>query len=268
MLVTTYVLVAAGVGLVFAFLLSLAYRQFLKSKWGDIEKQKKAIVDEAEKTAGSVIREARIEAKDYLYQAKSENERDLKERRQEQKQIERRLRHKDESLERKLDQAQKREQELSRREREYNSKERQIQEKEASIDRLIKEQTELLERFSGIKAEDAKKELFKRIEDESKFEAARLAREIEENAKETADKKAKMLIGLAVQRYSSDYVADATVSAVSLPSDELKGRIIGREGRNIRAMEVPYLVLILLEGRSQSLLSRGSSQMAGYIRHV
>ena len=247
MFVTTYVLVAAGVGLVFAFLFSLAYRQFLKSKLGDIEKQKKAIIDEAEKTAASAVKEARIEAKDYLYQAKSENEKDLKERRQEQKQIERRLRHKDESLERKLDQAQKREQELSRREREFNAKERQVQEKETNIDRLIEEQTVLLERFSGINAEDAKKELFNRVEEETRFEAARLARVIEEEAKDTADKKAKMLIGLAVQRYSSDYVADATVSSVSLPSDEIKGRIIGREGRNIRALEAATGVDLIVD---------------------
>jgi ribonuclease Y len=247
MFVTTYVLVAAGVGLVFAFLLSLAYRQFLKSKLGDIEKQKKAIIDEAEKTAASAVKEARIEAKDYLYQAKSENEKDLKERRHEQKQIERRLRHKDESLERKLDQAQKREQELSRSERAFNTKERQVQEKESKIDRLIEEQTALLERFSGINAEDAKKELFNRVEEETKFEAAKLARVIEEDAKDTADKKAKMLIGLAVQRYSSDYVADATVSAVSLPSDEIKGRIIGREGRNIRALEAATGVDLIVD---------------------
>lgn len=247
MFVTTYVLVAAGVGLVFAFLLSLAYRQFLRSKWGDLEKQKEAIIGEAEKAAAAVAKEARIETKDYLYQAKAENEKELKERRLEQKQIERRLRHKDESLERKLDQAQKREQELSRRERAYNAKERQLQEKEGQCDQLVKEQAAVLEKVSGISSGEAKLELFKRVEEESRFESARLAREIEEDAKKTADKKAKMLIGLAVQRYSSDYVADATVSSVSLPSDEIKGRIIGREGRNIRAIEAATGVDLIVD---------------------
>jgi ribonuclease Y len=247
MVVTTYMLVAAGVGLVFAFLLSLAYRLFLRSKWGDIEKQKEAIIAEAEKSTATIKKEAHIEAKDFLYQAKAENEKELKERRHELKQSERRLRHKEESLDRKLDQAQKREQELSRRERDYNAKERQLQEKEGHFNRLIKEQTSVLERFSSISADEAKRELFRRIEEESKFDAARLAREIEEDAKDTADKKAKMLIGLAIQRYSSDYVADATVSAVSLPSDELKGRIIGREGRNIRALEAATGVDLIVD---------------------
>jgi ribonuclease Y len=234
---TNFLLVAVVVGLVSGFLLSLLYRHFLAAKVGEIERRKETIIRDAEKAASAMKKEARIEAKDILYQAKSECDKEIKERRNEQNQIERRLRHKDEQLEKKLDQAERRENELGRREKEFNKKERKLQEKENHFDRLVKEQTELLEKYSGITSEVAKKELMKRVEEETRFEAAKLAKSIEDEIMDAANKKAKDIIGLAVQRYASDYVADSTVAAVSLPSDELKGRIIGREGRNIRALE-------------------------------
>ena len=112
---------------------------------------------------------------------------------------------------------------------------------------MLKEQTLQLERISGISSEEAKAELFKRVEEESRFEAAKLAKTIEDEVKETAEKKAKETISFAIQRYASDYVADATASAVSLPNDEMKGRIIGREGRNIRALEAATGVDLLVD---------------------
>ncbi len=247
MIETGYVLIAVAAGAVVGIALSLLYRNSLKSKWTELERSREEIEQEAQRAAATLKREARLEAKDIVYQAKSEAEKELKERRRELNQIERRLRHKDELLEKKLDQVEKREQELSRREREKSKKERELQEKENHISRLLKEQTEVLERCSAISSEEAKKELFRRVEEQSRFEAAKLAKAIEDEAKITADRKAKWIIGNSIQRYASDYIADATVSAVNLPSDDMKGRIIGREGRNIRALEAATGVDLIVD---------------------
>jgi ribonuclease Y len=232
-----YLVLAIGIGIGFGTLLAILYGFFMRSKWGDVERQKDSIIAEAERTAASLKKEARVEAKDIVYQAKSEAEKDIKERRNELNQLENRLRHREEGLEKKVDQAERREQELVTKERESGKREKALQEKETHVENLVSEQTTILERFSGISADDARKELFRRIEEESRFEAARLAKGIEDEARVTADRKAKEVISHSIQRYASDYVADASVSTVSLPSDELKGRIIGREGRNIRALE-------------------------------
>jgi ribonuclease Y len=242
-----YLLIAIGVGIALGLVLSLAYRQSLKAKWASLEKQKEEIIKEAEKAAAAIKREAHIEAKDVVYQAKSEAEKEIKERRQELNHLERRLRHKDEILEKKMDQLERREHELSRKEREFSARERSIQEKENHYKELIKEQKAVLERISGLNSEEARQELLKRVEEESRFEAAKLAKRIEDEAREIADKKAKEIISLSVQRYASDYITDATVTAVSLPNDEMKGRIIGREGRNIRALEAATGVDLIVD---------------------
>jgi ribonuclease Y len=241
------ILLAVGTGVVVGTILSLIYRNLLKPRQLEIEKEKEKLLEEAKKNADALKKEATIEAKDIVYQAKAEAEKDLKERRHEINHLDKRLRQKEEVLERKIDQIEKREHELSRREKEYNSKERTIQEKENRCNQLIKEQMQQLERISGISSEDARHELFKRIEEESRFEAARLAKRIEEEAKETAEKKSKEIMSLAIQRYANEYVVDATASAVSLPNDEMKGRIIGREGRNIRALEAATGVDLIVD---------------------
>jgi ribonuclease Y len=242
-----FLMLAIGVGIFIGAVVAVFFRQYFKSKWGDVEKQKGSIIKDAERTAASIIKEAQIEAKDLVYQAKSDADKELKEMRHELNQLERRLRHKDELLEKKVDQAEKKENELGRRDKETSKKERALQEKESNYERLIKEQTAELERLSGITAEEAKKSLFERIERESRFEVSKLAKRIEEETLETADKKAKEIISKSVQRFASDYIADATVSTVSLPSDELKGRIIGREGRNIRSLEAATGVDLIVD---------------------
>lgn len=232
-----YVLTAVAVGVASGVALSLVYRKSLKAGWAALERERKEMEAEAEKAAAAIKREAQLEAKDVVYQAKSEAEREIRERQKELNQLERRLRHRDELLEKKLDQAERRENELKKREREQNARERSIQEKENKYEAILREQVSVLERLSGISSEEAKKELFRRVEEESRFESAKLAKEIEDEARLAAAKKAQWIIGGAIQRYASDYIADATVSAVTLPSDDMKGRIIGREGRNIRALE-------------------------------
>jgi ribonuclease Y len=242
-----FVLIAVAVGVASGVALSLIYRNSLKSKWTALDKEREAVEREAGRAAEAIKREAHLEAKDVVYQAKAEADKELKERQKELNQLERRLRNKDESLDKKLDQAEKRDNELKKREREQGSRERALQEKEKKYDSLVAEQTAVLERLSGISAEEAKNEIFRRVEEDSRFEAAKLAKGIEDDAKLAADKKAKWIIGSAVQRYASDYITDATVTSVSLPSDDMKGRIIGREGRNIRALEAATGVDLIVD---------------------
>lgn len=230
-------LLAIGVGAAVGLLMSILYRNTLKKQQLTLEKEKEKVFEETKREAETIKKEAALQAKDVVYQAKSEVEKELRERRSELNQLDKRLRQKEEVLERKLDQIEKREHEFNKRDREYNNKERALQEKDNQHNQILKEQTLLLEKISGISSADARQELFKRVEEESRFDAAKLAKKIEDEAKENGEKKAKETISLVIQRYASEYVADATASAVSLPNDEMKGRIIGREGRNIRALE-------------------------------
>lgn len=242
-----YLLIAVIAGAATGLILSLIYRNALRSQRNSIENEKKRIVEEAKRASESVKKEASLEAKDIIYQAKTEAEKELRERRSELNHLEKRLRQKEEMIERKFDQIDKREHELGKREKEYNNKERSVQEKENRYAALIKEQTQVLERISGITTEEARQEILRRMEEESRFEVAKLVKRIEDEAKETAEKKSKEIMGCAIQRYASDYVADATVTAVNLPNDEMKGRIIGREGRNIRALEAATGVDLIVD---------------------
>ena len=246
-----YILIAVIAGLIVGIALSYIYRYSLKSKKAAIEieigYEKAKILEESQKEAEKIKKEALLEAKDIVYQAKSEVEKEHRERRSELNHLDRRIRHKEETLEKRFDQIEKREQEISKREKDYTLKERGIQEKENHYSQLIKEQTQTLERISGLSSEEAKQELLRRIEEESRFEAAKLIKRIEDEAKENAEKKSKEIMGLAVERYSSDYVVDATISAVTLPNDEMKGRIIGREGRNIRSLEAATGVDLIVD---------------------
>ncbi|MDA8432204.1 MAG: ribonuclease Y [Nitrospiraceae bacterium] len=242
-----YLLVAIGVGIAVGLIMSLIYRNALKAQRDSINTEKKKMAEEAQKEAESLKKEATIEAKDIVYQAKTEAEKELRERRSELNHLEKRLRQKEESIERKFDVIDKREHDLGRKEKDFSAKERSIQEKENRYGQLLKEQTAVLERLSGISSEEARQEILRRTEEESKFEVAKLVKKIEDEAKENADRKAKEIMGSAIQRYASDYVADATVTAVSLPNDEMKGRIIGREGRNIRALEAATGVDLIVD---------------------
>ncbi len=242
-----YLLAFVGAGIAIGLILSLFYRNALKTQRDSIDTEKKKIVEEALREAESVKKVASLEAKDIVFQAKTDAEKELRERRSELGHLEKRLRQKEETIERKFDLVDKREHELSRREKEYNNKERSIQEKENRYSNLLKEQTAVLERISETTSEEAKQELLKRTEEDCRFEIAKLVKRIEDEAKENAEKKAKEIMGSAIQRYASDYVADATVTAVSLPNDEMKGRIIGREGRNIRALEAATGVDLIVD---------------------
>ncbi|HSB34766.1 MAG TPA: Rnase Y domain-containing protein, partial [Nitrospirota bacterium] len=218
------------------------------------EEEASRIIANAEREAETKRKEAVLEAKDKLYQARAEFEKEIRDKRQEIQNQERRLTQKEENLEKKIDLVEKRETDGARRDREVAAREKVAVEKEERFDRGLREQREMLEKIANMTAEEAKRQLMVAMEDEAKFEAAKTIKRIEDEAKEEADKKAKNIISLAIQRYASDYVAEATVSVVNLPNDEMKGRIIGREGRNIRAIEAATGIDLIIDDTPEAVI--------------
>ncbi len=242
-----YLIISVAIGISLGIVLGLLYKRSIRAQRSALIKEKEELIAEAKKAADVIRKEAAVEAKDLVYQAKSEAEKELRERRHELNQLDRRLRQKEENLERRITQSEKREHDLNKREKDFNAKERALQDRENHYTQIIKEQTTVLEGMSGLSAAEARQELIRRVEEETRFETSKLAKRIEDEAKEQAEKKAKEIVSLAIQRYASDYVADGTVTAVSLPNDEMKGRIIGREGRNIRALEAATGVDLIVD---------------------
>ncbi len=220
----------------------------------DAEAEAARIITNAEREAETKRKESILEAKDKFYQARADFEKETRDKRQELQNQERRLTQKEESLEKKMDLIEKREGDAVRREREISAREKVAIEKEERFEKGLREQRELLEKIANMTAEEAKRQLMLSMEDEAKFEAAKSIKRIEDEAKEEADKKSKNIISLAIQRYASDYVAEATVSVVNLPNDEMKGRIIGREGRNIRAIEAATGIDLIIDDTPEAVI--------------
>lgn len=242
-----FLLIAVSTGIVVGLIIGFLYKNSLKNQKKSLDLEKNTLLEGAQREAETIRKEAAISAKDLLYQAKTEAEKELREKRSELNHLEKRLRQKEESFERKFDQIDKRENELGKRERDLTSREKTLLDKDTRYNTLIREQSQILEKLSGITTEEARQEILRRTEEDSRLDVARLIKKIEDEAKESAEKKAKEIIGASIQRYASDYVADATVTAVSLPSDDMKGRIIGREGRNIRALEAATGVDLIVD---------------------
>jgi ribonuclease Y len=248
-----YVVLAAG--FVIGFVLSLIYYKTSTGKKLEEVKQKaRSVLRDAEKEAKSITKEAMLEAKDTNLRLKTEAEKELRERRSELNQLDKRVRHREEMFDRKIEQLDRKEQNFSRRERDFNNRDKALQEKEKSCEEITAKQKEILAQISNLSVEDAKRELLKRVEEESKFEAAKVAKRVEDEALETADRKSKEIMCVAIQRYASEYTSDHTISSVSLPSDEMKGRIIGREGRNIRALEAATGVEYIIDDTPETVL--------------
>jgi ribonuclease Y len=220
----------------------------------EAEAEAARIIANAEREAETKRKEAVLESKDKFYQARSDFEKETREKRQEMQNQERRLNQKEESLDKKTDLIDKRESDAARRERELTAKEKVAQEKEERFEKGIVEQRQMLEKIANMTAEEAKRQLMVAMEDEAKYEAAKTIKRIEDEAKEEADKKSKNIMSLAIQRYASDYVAEATVSVVNLPNDEMKGRIIGREGRNIRALEAATGIDLIIDDTPEAVI--------------
>jgi ribonuclease Y len=243
------------VGLAGGFGLGLLIKgKVAAGKIKDAEAEAARIIAAAEREAETKRKEAVLEVKDKLYQARADFEKENREKRQEIQNQERRLAQKEENLEKKIDLVDRRESDIVRRERELTTREKVAIEKEERFEKGLREQRQMLEKIASMTAEEAKRQLMLSMEDEAKFEAAKTIKRIEDEAKEEADKKAKNIISLAIQRYASDYVAEATVSVVNLPNDEMKGRIIGREGRNIRAIEAATGIDLIIDDTPEAVI--------------
>ncbi len=243
------------VGIVAGFALSLFYYKFsTNSKMEEVEKQAKNVLSVAKREADSIQKEAVLEAKDETLRLKSEAEKEQRERRNELNQLDKRLRQKEETFDRKLEQFDKKEYHFSKKERDITNRDKNLKDKELQAEELLNKHKETLEQISSLSSDDARRELLARIEEESKFEAAKIAKRVEDEAMENVDRKCKGVLSLAIQRYASEYVSDHTISTVSLPSDEMKGRIIGREGRNIRALEAATGVEFIIDDTPETVL--------------
>lgn len=205
-------------------------RMSSEAKIASAEEAAKRILSEAEKEAGTKKKEALINAKDEIHALRSEAERELRDRRNEIQRLERRLTQKEESLDARANNLDKKEKSLADRDREMSRIESELSE-------IYDKEMKLLEQIAGLSAVEARQLLLKRVEDETRHEVAMMIRDIEAKAKDEAEKRARNVVSLAIQRCAADHVAETTVSVVPLPNDEMKGRIIGREGRNIRTFE-------------------------------
>ena len=213
---------------------------------GSAEEEAKRIVNEAYKSAESKKREALVEAKEEILKARNEHEREVKERQAELQRQERRLQQKEENLDRKTENIEKKEEQLS-------AKLSKLEATQNEAEQIKKSQMEMLERISGFTAEEAKNYLLQQLEEDVTHESAMKIKEIEARFKDEADTKAREIISLAIQRCAADHVAEATVSVVPLPNDEMKGRIIGREGRNIRTLETLTGVDLIIDDTPEAI---------------
>ncbi len=244
-------LVLAAVATVFAY---SALKKKVERERSGIRKDADRALAEANRAAEAKLREASVEAKERVLAAQAEFDKTVQARRQEIAALEKRVLQKEENLDRKLTQQEHREEEYARKEKGLSDAQKRVEEAQGEVSRVIDEQRRRLEQISGLTAVDAKRDLVKSIENEARVEAAGLMRRIEEEATEQATQKARRLIGMAIQRLASDTVVEATVSVVELPSDDLKGRIIGREGRNIRALEAATGVDLIIDDTPEAIV--------------
>lgn len=253
LIIAAMVLVAVAISF---FLLRWGKREALRLRL-EAEQRAKQILEDAERTGETKVREAELAAKEKLLQARSEFESASRKRRSELEQVERRLTQKEDTLDKRTEDLGARDREVATRERSLGGREQTVAEKEAEVARLLAEEREKLEHIAGLTAQQAREELVRSLEQDARMEAANIVKRLEDEARETAHKQAQRIIGMAVQRAASDYVSEATVSVVMLPNDEMKGRIIGREGRNIRALETATGIDLIVDDTPEAVILSG-----------
>lgn len=250
-----FYIVVGILSLLVGALVGVLWRKHLvESKVESIEELSQRMIEEAQREASSIKKEAHLQAKDNLYQMTQAFEKETRERRTEQNKLEKRLIQKEEHFERKIDLISERESNVSKQESALTRMEKRLEGKDKELETLVISHREKLEQLAGLSSDQAKESLLKAMEDEARHEGAKMIRRIEVEAKEMADKKAKEVIALAVKRYAGDFVAERTISVVTLPSDEMKGRIIGREGRNIRAIEAATGVDLIIDDTPEAVI--------------
>ena len=234
--------------IVVAWFVAIAYRKNIaEAKIGTAEEQAKEIINEAQKTAEAKKREAMLEAKEDALKTRNELEKEVKDRRGELSRMEKRILAREENIDRKAEAVEKKENSLAQ-------KENAIEKQKAKIDELQAKKLQELERISGLTSEQAKEYLLKTVEDEVKHETAVMVKELETRAKEEANKKARDYVVTAIQKCAVDHVSETTISLVQLPNDEMKGRIIGREGRNIRTLETMTGVDLIIDDTPEAVI--------------
>ncbi|MEW6543146.1 MAG: ribonuclease Y [Nitrospirota bacterium] len=243
-------------------------RKALAASRSQAEEQARQVLQGAEREAENLVKEAKLEAKGLLFQAKAELEKEEKEKRSELASQEKRLLSREENLDRKTATVDKREAEIQKREQALAKRDEAIAAKEAACDRAVKEHREALERVAGMTVEEAKRQLLSEIESEARLEAAGAAKRIIDEAKENAEREAREIIARSIQRVTRDYVSEATISVVPLPNDGMKGRIIGREGRNIRAIEAATGIDLIIDETPEAVIVSGFDPLRREIAKV
>ena len=256
-----YIIVGV-VALVAGSLLTWLYRKAVyEKKIGSAKEKSREIIDEAVKTAESKKREALLEAKEESLKQKNEWEKENRERRSEIQKMENRLQNKEENLDKKIES-------LEKREASYAQKEENLKKRSQQLDEMIEGEKHELERISGFTSEEAKQYLLRLVEDDIKHDTAKLIKENEAYAKEESLKKAKEYVVTAIQKCAADHVAETTISVVQLPNDDMKGRIIGREGRNIRAIETLTGVELIIDDTPEAVILSGFDPMRREVARI
>ena len=254
--------VVALVAILVGFVVGIAYRKKIaEAEIGGAEEQAKNIIKAAEKEADSKKKEALLEAKDEIHKSRTELDKEIKERRNELSRQERRIQQKEENLDKKTESLEKKDEKL-------NQKLKELEGESVKIEEMKQAQLKMLEKISGLSIEEAREYLLKNIEVEVRHEAAIMIKDIKTQAKEEAEKEAKNIISNAIQKCAADHVAEATVTVVALPNDEMKGRIIGREGRNIRTIETLTGIDLIIDDTPEAVVLSGFDPVRREIARV
>lgn len=259
----------AILGSIFFFCMGYVLRKYTaKRKIKRAEDKAKNIITDSKVEAERRKRESALEAKDLLLKMRAEFEEESKERRRELTNLEKRLLQKEENLDRKVELLDQKEKGLKKNESQLNEKYNEINQKKGELDKVLQEERSRLQEISGMSKDQAKDLLVKRMENDARAEAAYTIKRVQEETKDKADKEARKIIGLAIQKCAVDHTVDTTVSVVNLPSDEMKGRIIGREGRNIRALEMATGVDVIIDDTPEAVIISGFDKLRREIARI